>query len=79
MGNRLSSLGVSPYSYNTSNELTSLPGTTYTYDNNGNTLTKVDGTGTTSYTWDYENRLSQATLPGTGGTVTFKYDPFGSR
>ncbi len=79
MGNRLSSLGVSPYSYNTSNELTSLPGTTYTYDNNGNTATKVVSGATTSYTWDYENRLAQVTLPGTGGTVTFKYDPFGRR
>ncbi len=58
VGNRLSSLGVSPYTVNSSNELTSTPNTTYTYDNNGNTLTKVVGTG---------------------GTVTFKYDPFGRR
>lgn len=51
----------------------------YGYDNNGNTQTKVDSTGTTTYTWDYENRLSSVTLPGSGGTVTFKYDPFGRR
>ncbi|MBZ5512870.1 MAG: RHS repeat protein [Acidobacteriia bacterium] len=31
------------------------------------------------YTWDYENRLTSVTLPGSGGTVTFKYDPFGRR
>ena len=49
------------------------------YDNNGNTLTKTDSTGTTSYTWDFENRLTSVTLPGSGGTVTFKYDPFGRR
>jgi len=79
VGNRLSSLGVSPYSNNASNELTSIPGTTYTYDNNGNTATKVDTTGTTSYAWDFENRLSSVTLPGSGGTVSFKYDPFGRR
>jgi RHS repeat-associated protein len=79
VGNRLSSLGVSPYSNNASNQLTSIPGTTYTYDNNGNTLTKVVGTNTTSYTWDFENRLTSVTLPGTGGTVSFKYDPFGRR
>jgi RHS repeat-associated protein len=79
VGNRLSSLSVSPYNYNTSNELTSTPSTTYSYDNNGNTLTKTDSTGTTNYTWDYENRLTQVTLPGTGGTVTFKYDPLGRR
>src|SRR5467141_2999730 len=79
VGNRLSSLGVSPYSYNASNQLTAKPGVTYTYDNNGNTLTKTDSTGTTTYAWDFENRLSSVTLPASGGTVTFKYDPFGRR
>src|SRR5262249_33122936 len=47
--------------------------------NNGNTQTKVDSTGTTNYTWDYENRLTSVMLPGSGGTVSFKYDPFGRR
>src|SRR6185437_3545966 len=42
VGNRLSSLGMSPYTYNSSNELTSTPEATFTYDGNGNTLTKVD-------------------------------------
>ncbi len=79
VGNRLSSLGVSPYSYNTSNELTSKPSASYTYDNNSNTLTKTASGSTTSYTWDYINRLTQVSLPGNGGTVTFKYDPFGKR
>jgi RHS repeat-associated protein len=79
VGNRLSSLGVSPNAYNSSNELTSTPNATYTYDYNGNTLTKTDSTGTTQYAWDYENRLTSVTLPGSGGTVTFKYDPFGRR
>jgi RHS repeat-associated protein len=76
VGNRLSSLGVSPYNYNSSNELTSTPSLTYGYDNNGNTKTKSDGT---QYSWDYENRLTQVVLPGSGGTVNFKYDPFGRR
>lgn len=79
VGNRLSSLGVSPYTNNTSNELTSTPTASYTYDYNGNTLTKVIGSNTSNYTWDFENRLSSVTLPGSGGTVTFKYDPFGRR
>jgi RHS repeat-associated protein len=79
VGNRLSSLGVSPYSNNTSNELTSTPSASYTYDNNGNTLTKTASGSTTNYTWDYENRLTSVVLPSTGGTVTFKYDPFGRR
>jgi len=78
VGNRLSSLGVSPYTYNSSNQLTSLPGTTYTYDANGNTLTKTDAAGTTTYDWDFENRLASVTLPG-GSAVSFAYDPFGRR
>lgn len=76
VGNRLSSLGVSPYTYNTSNELMSTPTVSYTYDDNGSVLTKSDGT---QYTWDYENELTQVVLPGTGGTVNLKYDPFGRR
>ena len=52
------------------------PSGSYTYDANGNMLTKPDGT---AYTWDVNNRLTQVTLPGTGGSVTFKYDPFGRR
>lgn len=51
----------------------------HTFDYNGNTLTKVLGSNTTSYTWDFENRLSSVTLPNGGGTVTFKYDLFGTR
>jgi RHS repeat-associated protein len=76
VGNRLSSLGVSPYTYNSSNELVSIPSGSYTYDNNGNTKTKPDGT---QFTWDLDNELTQVVLPGTGGTVNFKYDPFGRR
>jgi RHS repeat-associated protein len=44
----------------------------------GNTLSKRNGSGTTSYAWDFENRLTSVTLP-TGGVVSFKYDPFGRR
>jgi RHS repeat-associated protein len=79
VGNRLSSLGASPYAYNSSNELTSDPSASFTYDANGNPLTKTDTTGTTNYTWDFENRLTSVALPGTAGTVTFKYDPMGRR
>jgi RHS repeat-associated protein len=79
VGNRLSSLGVSPYSYNNSNELSSTPNASYSYDNNGNLVSKTDSTGTTTYAWDFENRLTTVTLPASGGTITFKYDPFGRR
>jgi RHS repeat-associated protein len=79
VGNRLSSLNVPTYSYNSSNELTSTPNVSFTYDNNGNTMSKTNSGATTQYTWDFENRLSSVILPGSGGTVTFKYDPFGRR
>src|SRR5271169_4388110 len=44
-------------------------------DANGNTLSDASGK---SYTWDFENRLTQAVNPGVG-TTTFRYDPFGRR
>jgi YD repeat-containing protein len=77
VGNRLSSLGMSSYQYNPSNELTSDSLGSYSYDANGNTLSDPSGK---SYTWDFENRLVQAVVPGTnGGTTIFRYDPFGRR
>ena len=42
-GNRLSSLGVPTYDYNSSNELTSNTSGSYTYDANGNTLSDASG------------------------------------
>jgi RHS repeat-associated protein len=77
----LSSLAVSPWSYNSSNQLTSIagsPGTTFTYDNNGNTTSKTDASSTTTYSWDYENRLTSVTLPDQS-VVSFNYDPLGRR
>ena len=77
-GNRLSSLSVPSYVYNGSNEVTAAGSASYTYDDNGNTLTKTDSTGTMAYTWDFENRLTPVHPP-SQTTVTFKYDPFGRR
>jgi RHS repeat-associated protein len=80
VGNRLSALNVSQYNYDSSNHLnSSSDGVTYTYDNNGNTLTKTDANGTTQYAWDFDNHLKSVTLLGSGGVVGFKYDPFGRR
>ena len=44
-------------------------------DANGNTLSDAQGR---SFTWDFENRLTQAVNPGVG-TTNFRYDPFGRR
>jgi len=78
-GNRLTALGSAAWSYNTSNELNSRPGVSYAYDANGNTTSKTDSTGTTTYSWDYDNRLTSASLPGSGGTVSYRYDSMGRR
>jgi YD repeat-containing protein len=90
LGNRLTrtdspSLTPSPtttdpsaWSYDVANRLLTRPGVTYTYDNNGNTITKTDATGTTTYGYDYENRLTSVSAPG-GLTASYAYDPFGRR
>jgi len=48
---------------------------TVAYDANGNTLSDPSDK---SYSWDFENRLTQVVNPGVG-TTTFRYDPFGRR
>ncbi len=79
VGNRTSSHNAASYALNSSNQLTSSSsGVSYTYDENGNTLSKTIGTNVTQYQWDFENRLTQVTLPDSS-SVTFKYDPFGRR
>jgi RHS repeat-associated protein len=56
---------------------------TYTYDNQGNRLTRTLKSGTsdqpfTEYTWDHRNRLTRVTTRNTAGqvteTVTYDYD-----
>jgi len=49
----------------------------FSYDNNGNLLSKADGTDTTIYEWDYEDRL--LTVNSTLVTVNYSYDPDGNR
>jgi RHS repeat-associated protein len=47
----------------------------YAYDANGNTLSDPSGK---QYSWDFDNRLTQAIVPNFG-TTTFRYDPWGRR
>ncbi|HWR17668.1 MAG TPA: RHS repeat-associated core domain-containing protein, partial [Terriglobales bacterium] len=65
------------YANNSSNQLLSTPLATFTYDQNGNILSKNNSYGLATYAWDYENRLTSATTQ--NGVITFKYDPFGRR
>jgi len=49
----------------------------FTYDENGNLISKTDATGTTTYTYDARNRL--IAMNGPGVTATFTYDALGRR
>jgi YD repeat-containing protein len=71
-GNRTASHLSASYSCQPFNKLTSTATGTYTYDNNGNLLSKTDSLGTTTFTWNEENQLTQVSLPGPL-TVNYKY------
>lgn len=64
---------ISSASYNADNELTSLNGTSLSYDKDGNLLN--DGTNT--YTWNSRQQLTA--IAGPNLTASFAYDPFGRR
>ena len=51
--------------------------TTYSYDQNGNLVQKTTDGVTTTYLWDYANRL--IALGSGGATTTYGYDAFGAR
>jgi YD repeat-containing protein len=52
---------------------------TYTYDNNGNLIGKVDASGSWQYQWDYENRLVQVIKPRDASSLSYRYDAMGKR
>jgi len=73
---------ITAYAYDTNDRLqtetavgAASAASSYTYDNNGNTLTKFDGTTTTSYAYDSRNRLQNLNA----GQVTYQYDALGIR
>jgi YD repeat-containing protein len=60
VGNRISTNELT-YSYNTANELISMSdGSAFTYDENGNMLTRTKGTDTWSYTYNAQDMLTEA-------------------
>jgi RHS repeat-associated protein len=66
--------------YDAANELLNVNAATYTYDLNGNRTQKIDGSTSTAYTYDDENRLVRVEITGSTTTViTYAYDPFGRR
>ena len=59
-GNRVIANG-SNYTTSTNNELTSDGTWSYTYDDEGNRISKQNSTHRELYTWDYRNRLTSVT------------------
>ena len=68
----------SGYTTGVGNELTHSPGVAYTYDNNGNIITATTSSGTTTYTYDYNNRMTSVDQNGTV-IATYTYDALGRR
>jgi RHS repeat-associated protein len=82
LGNRIST-STSPlgsFSYDNANRLVSDAGNTYTYDNEGDLLSRTNrGTGAkTVYTWTAEHQLINVTYPDNTSSA-FRYDPLGRR
>jgi RHS repeat-associated protein len=75
------------YSISTNNRMTSDGMYNYTYDGEGNRLTrtKISDNSLTEYTWDYRNRLTKVVerATGSGGAITketnYTYDVFDRR
>ncbi len=66
-------MGSTTYSYDRADRITSVGGTTYTENANGNLTAR----GSDSFTYDQANRLKSASVSGTGST--YAYDGDGKR
>jgi RHS repeat-associated protein len=51
---------------------------TFIYDANGNRISRTDGSGTMTYQYDFENRLTRVETSG-GSVVQYTYDALGRR
>ncbi len=77
VGNRLSSIDKPTWNYDENNMLTAYNGVSFGYDDNGNTTSKTDASGTTNYSYSINNRLSTINTPTI--SASYKYDPMGRR
>jgi RHS repeat-associated protein len=71
---------LASYGYDADNELVSIfysdgvtPAVSYEYDEGGNRVRLTDGTGTSTFTYDSLNRMTEAT-DGAGATVGYEHD-----
>jgi YD repeat-containing protein len=77
VGNRTASHKSTSYSYQPFNKIASTQTATYKSDANGNMTSKSEGSNFWRYTWDYENRLTQASTR--KQTMRYRYDALGRR
>ncbi len=79
VGNRTTDSDYSNYSYNSNNQLTSYDSITFNYDKNGNLTKKTqNGSDITTYTFDYENKITRIDYPDATYSA-HKYDALGRR
>ncbi len=81
VGNRLTVTDTQTsavYTTNTMNQYTQVATTTFSYDADGNLISKSNVQGTFSYEYDPENRLIRVTTP-SSGTWQYTYDALGNR
>ena len=69
--------GTTSYTYNTANQIATAGATTFTFDDNGNMCTKVTGGVTTTYTYDFQDRLTSASDSTT--SAQYSYNGVGLR
>jgi YD repeat-containing protein len=61
------------------NEMLTAGNASYIYDANGNTVSQTVGGQTTTYQYNFDNKLTQINFPGGGGSNTFVYNGEGVR
>ena len=79
-GNRVQTIenGVTTqYTTNKLNQYTQVGPASFTYDADGNLISKTDGSETATYTYDSQNRLVGVVSP--AGTWSYQYDALGNR
>ncbi|MFI7438334.1 LamG-like jellyroll fold domain-containing protein [Nonomuraea indica] len=79
LAGRLTTASDQTLEYNDRNLLTKVTGpngptSSFAYDELGNPTQRIDATGTTTYTWDNDNRLKTVTDPVSGRVNTYDYD-----
>ena len=81
VGNRTTdSNALGNWTYNSNNQLTAAGANiTFDYDANGNTISKSDGTNTTTFVYDTTDRLIEVKDTNGVTVARYGYDPFGRR